>query len=234
MGPRKLAKVLLAAFQRWTRLQVATALLNVPLPEIPPMSMQTATPMPIPMPASLPTLPGQPEALLSILGLAAQRVGSLPVVSTLLPSLISSPLASPIRPPASLASGTQLFLLVDDNHINLKILCSYMKKLGQAYQTATNGQEAVDAFRRDPQIYGCVFMDISMPVMDGFEATRRIRAYETEKMLRPVSIFALSGLASVGAQEEAFASGVDLFLSKPVRLKELGSILASRNVMAKS
>lgn len=121
------------------------------------------------------------------------------------------------------------FLLVDDNPINLKILSSFMKKLKFKYTTAADGQEAVDTFTRGR--YQCVFMDISMPVMDGFEATRCIRRFEREAHLAPAAIFALSGLASADAQQEAFASGIDLFLSKPVRLKELSSILATRGLL---
>ena len=70
-----------------------------------------------------------------------------------------------------------------------------------------------------------------MPVMDGFEATRRIRSLEKELQLKPTAIFALSGLASSDAQEEAFRTGIDLFLTKPVALKELGIILKSRGIL---
>ncbi|RSL65266.1 hypothetical protein CEP54_004325 [Fusarium duplospermum] len=123
------------------------------------------------------------------------------------------------------------FLLVDDNFINLKILTSYMKKLKQPYQTATNGQEALSAYEMDSGRYVCILMDISMPIMDGFEATRRIRSFEQRHGLRPALILALTGLASEEAQREAVVSGVDLFLTKPVRLKDLGPILRSRGVI---
>ncbi|KAF5003442.1 hypothetical protein FDECE_9992 [Fusarium decemcellulare] len=126
---------------------------------------------------------------------------------------------------------TPEFLLVDDNFINLKILSTYMKKLKQPYKTANNGQEAVTAYDSDPGRYVCVLMDISMPIMDGFEATRRIRAFEQQQGLRPALILALTGLASEEAKREAIASGVDLFLTKPVRLKELGPILKARGVI---
>ncbi|KAF4954193.1 hypothetical protein FSARC_12205 [Fusarium sarcochroum] len=126
---------------------------------------------------------------------------------------------------------TPEFLLVDDNFINLKILSSYMKKLKQPYQTASDGLEAVKAYEADPGRYGCVLMDISMPVMDGFEATRRIRAFELQQGLRPALILALTGLASEEAQREATVSGLDLFLTKPVRLKELGPILRAKGVL---
>lgn len=137
-------------------------------------------------------------------------------------------LPPPISPPEQLE-----FLLVDDNAINLKILSSYMKKLNYKYNTACDGQEAVETFLNSPPgRYSCVFMDISMPVMDGFEATRRIRAFEREtRAPKPAAIFALSGLASAEAQQEAFASGIDLFLAKPVKLKELSSILTTRGLL---
>jgi CheY-like chemotaxis protein len=146
---------------------------------------------------------------------------------------ITSAPAQDAPPPSDVvSSGEELeFLLVDDNPINLTILASYMKKLSHKYNTASNGQEAVDTYRQDPGRYSCIFMDISMPVMDGFEATRQIRAMELERNMKPASIFALSGLASADAQQEAFASGINLFLTKPVRMKELSSILTARGLI---
>ena len=70
-----------------------------------------------------------------------------------------------------------------------------------------------------------ILMDINMPVLNGFEATRRIRQFEQDQGLKPVIIIALTGLGSASAQQEAYSSVVDLFLTKPVRLKELTSIL---------
>ncbi|ETS03337.1 hypothetical protein M419DRAFT_128631 [Trichoderma reesei RUT C-30] len=123
------------------------------------------------------------------------------------------------------------FLLVEDNSINLDILSIYMKKLGRPYHTATNGAEALSAYKSNPKHCKYIFMDVSMPIMDGFEATRRIRAYERDNQIKPAIIFALTGLASESAQQEAFGSGVDLFLTKPVKLKELGMILRSRGLL---
>ncbi|TKA57871.1 hypothetical protein B0A49_11387 [Cryomyces minteri] len=76
-----------------------------------------------------------------------------------------------------------------------------------------------------PKAFDVVLMDISMPIMDGLEATRNIRQYERERGLKPSTVIALTGLASATAQQEAFSSGIDLFLTKPVRLKELTKIL---------
>lgn len=123
------------------------------------------------------------------------------------------------------------FLLVDDNYINLKVLSTYFRKRNVAFNEAKNGQEAVDCFLSHPGAYACVLMDISMPVMDGFEATRQIRVHEAQMGLTPVPIIALSGLATEDAQQEAFGSGMDVFLTKPVKLGALGSLLESHGIL---
>jgi len=122
------------------------------------------------------------------------------------------------------------FLLVDDNPVNLKMISHHMKKLGHSFDTATDGKEAFDAVQASGGQYSCIFMDIQMPTMDGFEATRLVRAFEREEHLPRCLVFALTGIASEAAQEEAFASGIDLFLTKPVKLKELNRILEEKNL----
>jgi len=71
-----------------------------------------------------------------------------------------------------------------------------------------------------------ILMDVNMPVMDGFEATRAIRRFEQAAGCSRATIVAVTGLGDVSAQNEAFASGMDLFLTKPVKLKEVTTILA--------
>lgn len=68
--------------------------------------------------------------------------------------------------------------------------------------------------------------DITMPVMNGFTATSEIRAHERATHMQPTKIIALTGLGSAGSQQEAFASGADLFLTKPVSMKALKGLLA--------
>ncbi|KAH6651970.1 hypothetical protein BKA67DRAFT_537820 [Truncatella angustata] len=122
--------------------------------------------------------------------------------------------------------GKTRCLLVDDNDINLRILASFMKKLNYSYRTATNGLEALELYAAAPEKYRHILMDLSMPVMDGMESTRRIRELERARHLEPASIIALTGLASADAQKEAFASGINLYMTKPVRFKELAKVLA--------
>ncbi|KAH7362717.1 histidine kinase G7 [Plectosphaerella cucumerina] len=122
------------------------------------------------------------------------------------------------------------FLIVDDNPINLKILSTYMKRFNRPHSTAINGQEALDKFRLNPARFCCILMDINMPVMDGLESTRQIRQFERQQKLDPVTVIAITGLGSQSAREEAFASGLDLFLTRPVRMNELHDILKERGL----
>ncbi|KAF5668661.1 ATPase ATP-binding domain-containing protein [Fusarium heterosporum] len=144
-----------------------------------------------------------------------------------------SPLATPSEKPDPISDDTKndTFLLVDDNPINLKMLIMFMKKLRLQYTTATDGKQAVEKYKENPKRFRCIFMDISMPVMNGFEATRAIRASEVESDIPRCSIFALTGLASKDAQQEALLSGIDLFLTKPIQLAEIKSILELKGLL---
>ncbi|OQE13065.1 hypothetical protein PENFLA_c056G05656 [Penicillium flavigenum] len=117
-------------------------------------------------------------------------------------------------------------LLVDDNDINLRILIAFMKKLNCGYLIAQNGKEALEVFKANSSVIGMIFMDISMPIMDGLEATRRIREFEkTLETKSLVRIAALTGVAQADMQRDAIGSGMDLFLTKPVRLNSLVPII---------
>ncbi|KAG9641762.1 hypothetical protein KCU64_g12420, partial [Aureobasidium melanogenum] len=137
--------------------------------------------------------------------------------------------ATPSKAAAEVDPSKPTLLLVDDNAVNLRLITAYAKKHGHPKLTATNGLEAFEAYRAaalgntnsttpKPEV---VLMDISMPVMDGFEATRQIRAFERSNDITPATIIALTGLGSAEAQEEAFVSGIDLFLTKPIKLDKL-------------
>lgn len=102
-----------------------------------------------------------------------------------------------------------------------------MRKLQKPYRTAVNGQEAVNAYKEMPGQFKYVLMDISMPVMDGLEATRHIRAFELYNGIAASKIIAITGLGSESTREEATRSGVDIFITKPVKLRELEVVINS-------
>ncbi|KAK1833308.1 hypothetical protein QBC39DRAFT_329181 [Podospora conica] len=151
----------------------------------------------------------------------------------------AEPLTKPLTKQAAVAAvaessipapprGTKpRLLLVEDNKINLHLLSTFIGRCSFEYSTAKNGLEAVQAFSAaTDQPYDIIIMDISMPIMDGMEATRNIRKLEkAQQGKRPAMIIALTGLGSANSQKDAFDSGVDMFLTKPVRLKDLGKIL---------
>ena len=128
-------------------------------------------------------------------------------------------------------------LAVDDNPINLRLLRTFVDKLGHRHVLAANGLEAVEAYKaaqtpespsqaaEDFARIDVVLMDINMPIMDGLEATRQIRAHEIRNNLPKVTIIALTGVADSEIQQEANSSGINLFLIKPVRLADLEVIL---------
>ena len=133
----------------------------------------------------------------------------------------------------------EAILLVDDNEINLRILIACISRLKQQnieYLTATNGQDALEKYIAATEAgtkISVIFMDISMPIMDGFASTREIRAFEKRSgMKRSLRsrIVALTGLASAEAQHEIESCGFDLYLRKPVNLKTVREILTNEKI----
>lgn len=131
-------------------------------------------------------------------------------------------------------------LLVDDNSINLKLLTAFAKKRRYPNITAVNGQLAVNAFvdthracllssgEASLGMPNVILMDINMPVMDGYEAVQLIRTYEKNHRLTPATVIAVTALDSEAAHIEAFGSGFNMFLSKPLRLEVLTQIIEAQ------
>lgn len=112
-------------------------------------------------------------------------------------------------------------LVVDDNSVNLMLLQRYMMRLGRPQIGATNGQEAFDAYKANGRSISIIFMDITMPILDGLQASRLIRDYERSSGTERAMIIALTAMASPSAKQEAYSSGVDLFLTKPVQFRQI-------------
>ncbi|KAL4962724.1 hybrid sensor histidine kinase/response regulator [Aspergillus stella-maris] len=137
------------------------------------------------------------------------------------------------QPDLKAAGGRPSVLLVEDNPVNLKILIAYVKKENWDCETATNGIQAVQAFQTQPGRFPLVIMDISMPVMDGFTASRKIREIEqgqpavrnSGNRSQSTLIAALTALDNADAQKEAFASGIDEFFTKPIDRSAVRSLL---------
>lgn len=101
-------------------------------------------------------------------------------------------------------------LVVEDNRVNQVVITTFLKKLGIPYELAADGQRAVDMAHEN--FYDLILMDISMPIMSGFEATEKIREFNSD-----IAIFCLSANIFGEDKERAFKSGMNEFLEKPLR-----------------
>jgi signal transduction histidine kinase/ActR/RegA family two-component response regulator len=121
----------------------------------------------------------------------------------------------------TLAPGKAV-LVVDDNVVNLKVASLLLSRLGVQVETAAGGEEAVRRF--EPGKYRAILMDLHMPEVDGYQATRRIRALESGER---TPIVALTASALSSELEECREAGMDDHLIKPVTLQQLATALAA-------
>ena len=121
-------------------------------------------------------------------------------------------------------SCTARVLVVEDNTVNLQVACTILEKRGHTVVTATNGREALSMLRLMP--IDIVLMDCQMPVMDGFEATRRIREGEAGQSNTMIPIIAMTAHAFIQDKERSLAAGMDAYLTKPVQVNTLLRTLA--------
>ncbi|MDR2037039.1 MAG: response regulator [Bacteroidales bacterium] len=110
-------------------------------------------------------------------------------------------------------------LLVEDNLINQKIVILSIQKLVKNIDVANNGQEALDMYSQKK--YDIVLMDIQMPIMDGIQATKKIREIESETQATPIPIIAITANALAGDREHCLASGMNEYISKPFQVEVL-------------
>jgi CheY-like chemotaxis protein len=108
--------------------------------------------------------------------------------------------------------------------VNQRLMRALLEKRGHRVTVAANGAVALAAWLKDP--FDCILMDIQMPEMDGYEATRRIRAREPEDGPH-IPIIALTAHAMKGDREECLRAGLDAYISKPIETTALDAALAN-------
>ena len=106
-------------------------------------------------------------------------------------------------------------LLVDDVEMNREIIMALLDPVRLQYETAENGQQAVDQFTRNPDQFDVIFMDIQMPEMDGYQATRAIRALELPKA-KQIPIIAISANSFKEDIDKSLEAGMNAHIAKPV------------------
>jgi PAS domain S-box-containing protein len=138
----------------------------------------------------------------------------------------------------SVVAGRALkILLAEDNLVNQKLAIALLEKEGHQVTVAADGQQAVEHYRNDP--FDVVLMDVQMPVMDGFAATVAIREHE-KSTGRFTPIIAVTAHAGSADRQRCLHAGMDDYLSKPIRAKELRKMIerrtgkASRNIAPQS
>jgi two-component system sensor histidine kinase/response regulator len=119
-------------------------------------------------------------------------------------------------------------LVAEDNPTNLKVAQLILKPFVSSFDSAENGLIAFEKFRANQ--YDVIFMDIQMPIMNGYEAVKSIRDYEAENGLTPVKIVAMTANAMKEDVEQCLASGMNEYLSKPFRRDDMFKIIEKLNL----
>jgi signal transduction histidine kinase/CheY-like chemotaxis protein len=144
-------------------------------------------------------------------GLPAGAPSEIPAPAPLPPDPVPAPFPAPA--PAPPVPMELRVLLAEDNAVNRMVAGQMLRALGCTVTQAEDGAAAVAAF--EAGTFDAIFMDCQMPLMDGYEATRRIRAQEAARGLPRVPIIALTANALEGDAEACLASGMDRHLGKP-------------------
>lgn len=125
--------------------------------------------------------------------------------------------------PANGGNAGLHILLAEDGAVNQEVAAGLLEMSGHTVEIANNGREAVEVFQRGA--FNVVLMDLEMPEMDGLEATRRIREYESVAGGH-TPIVAMTAHAVQGFRERCLAGGMDNYITKPIDLSELLRVLA--------
>ncbi len=120
--------------------------------------------------------------------------------------------------------GSTDILLAEDNPVNALIAVTMMEQIGLSVKHVIDGQQAVNEVKNNP--YKLVLMDMHMPVMDGYKATKQIRQWEKNSKLDAIPIIALTANALAGDKEKCLSAGMDDYLPKPVKQTVLQKVVA--------
>lgn len=120
-------------------------------------------------------------------------------------------------------AGNIHVLVAEDNHINQLVSLKVLNKLGLKANIVSNGKEAVEAVKEEN--YDFIFLDLQMPVMDGYEAAGAIKSLKNEQAVRSVLI-AMTADAGANVKEKCLEAGMDDYLSKPVQIDSLQQIIS--------
>jgi CheY-like chemotaxis protein len=164
---------------------------------------------------------GKSELLNAIVPLLHQRQHGASVESAGMPS----------TPPEAKPHNSLSILIAEDNPVNQMLLRIVLEKMGHTTVTAPDGCEAVECAAR--QQFDLIFMDVQMPLMDGFAATAAIR--KTEKLSgRHVPIVAMTAHALQGDRDRCIAAGMDGYVSKPAKRAEIADVIRSMSALQSS
>ena len=112
-------------------------------------------------------------------------------------------------------------LVAEDFDLNRSVINLMLEDTNFVPHFAENGKVACDMYKAEPTKYAAILMDISMPIMDGYEATQHIVAYEKNQTLAHTPVIALTGHALKNDREECIQAGMDDYLTKPVKQAKL-------------
>ena len=159
-------------------------------------------------------------AVSSVLGEGATFTVELPLQAAAAAPATAPEAFRATQPPPGLD-----ILVVDDHPVNQKVAQLLLEKAGHRVAIARDGEEALERTR--DQAFDVVLMDMQMPVMDGLEATRRIRAQELERQKHRARIIAMTASAMDSDRDACLAAGMDAFVAKPINGRELGRALSA-------
>jgi CheY-like chemotaxis protein len=161
--------------------------------------------------------PLRPARLLAAIGAAPARVDGA----------ASRGLPAPLPPAVSHDPSAARILIVEDNLVNQRLAVKIVERLGHRVALARDGREGVELFLREPA--DLILMDCQMPEMNGFDATRAIRAVERaaarDGLVRRVPIVAVTANAGAANRQECLECGMDEYVAKPLRVEELRAVL---------